>query len=179
MTMGEEERELVGRPGESSAGTNVGESAKQEAHAVAEHVRSQAKDARHKAKAKVSSTFDEQKSRMAREVGGLASALRKTAEELEGQDQHDLAVYLRSAANVTGKVGESIEGKDARDLVGSADELARREPTLLFVGAAALGFIASRAIRTAREGTEPEGIEGGEELPPRSPSPTQVVGQGI
>jgi hypothetical protein len=173
MTMGEETRESVGRPGDSSARGDVGGAAKQEAQAVAEHVRSQAKAARRKAKARASSTFDEQKGRMAREVSGLARALHKTADQLEGEDQENLAVYLRSAANVTNKVGESIEGKDARELMGSADDLARREPVLLFVGAAALGFLASRAIRAGREDAEIEPREAFE------PSSSEVVEQGI
>jgi hypothetical protein len=176
MTTGYEEQNPAGRRGESSG---VSESAKQEAHTVAEHVRSQARDAQHKAEEKVGSTFEEQKGRMARDVTGLASALRKTADELRDQDQENLAVYLRSAANVTGKVAESIEGKDMRDLVGNADDLARREPLLLFAGAAALGFLASRALRTTREVEEPEEYEGREDVEPISPSPTQVVGQGI
>ncbi len=175
MTTGYEEQNPIGpagdSPGSSSVGepAKVGESAKQEAQNVAEHVRSQAKEAGYKAQERMSSAFEEQKGRMARQATGLASALRKTADDLEGQEQENLAVYLRSAANVSDKVADSIERRDARDLLGSADDLARNQPLMVIAGAAALGFFASRAISAAREG-DSQSI---------STSPTQVVGQGI
>ncbi len=135
----------------------VSDAAKDEARVVREHMRSQAKEARDKARATAASTFEEQKGRVAHEAGGLASALRETAERLEQQNQGNLAVYVRSAANLADRVATSIEQQEYGGFASSVDRVARREPLLVFAGAAALGFLASQAIRAARE----ESYEGG------------------
>ncbi|MBC7173544.1 MAG: hypothetical protein H5U40_13975 [Polyangiaceae bacterium] len=129
----------------------IGEAAKQEAKAVADHMRTQAKDAGEKAKVAAETSFEHQKGRVAREAEGLASALRTTADQLEQQDQPTMAVYARSVANVAERVADSVSEQEFRGFVGSVDRVARRDPFVVFAGAAALGYLASRAIRAARE----------------------------
>ncbi len=166
MTMGPEYGE---RPPAGAFGGEAGrrdrervrDSARREADVVRDHVRSQARDVRQKAKARAATSFEDQKGKVAHEAGGLASALRETADRLESRDQGGLAVYVRSAANIAERVADSIEGQDFRSFSGGIDRVAREQPLVVFAGAAALGFLVSQAIRAGREDEpyEPRGFE--------------------
>jgi hypothetical protein len=148
--------------GEGPQQGQVKDTARHEAKVVRDHMKSQAREARDKARARAATSFDNQKGRVARDANDLASALRETAERLDARDQGNVAVYVRSAANIAERVAGSIEQQDYRNFAGNVDRVSRNEPLVVFAGAAALGFLASRAIRSYRE-DEQESIGGFEE----------------
>src|SRR5690606_18991540 len=118
---------------------------------VADHVRDRAKESGAKARQRAESTYVEQRSKLSRDAVGLADALRETAERLEARDQRSLSPYLRSGARVIDKAARSLEMQDFDGFVGQVDRAARREPLWVFGGAALVSFLASTAIRSARE----------------------------
>lgn len=138
-------------PSQEAQPGGVKETAKSEAKAVADHVRGRARESSAKARQKAESSFVEQRSKLSRDAGGLADALRETAERLDAREQRELSTYLRSGAKVIDRAAQSIETQDFDGFLGSVDRVARKEPLVLFAGAAMASFVASIALRSARE----------------------------
>ncbi|MHA6299759.1 hypothetical protein [Devosia sp. CAU 1758] len=104
----------------------------------------QAKGKLDEASANAKSFADNQKNLAADQLTGIASAISKVADELDGNEQQTVARYARELAQGLSNVGTQIHQRDADDLMGAAEEFGRKQP-LAFLGAAALtGFMASR-----------------------------------
>lgn len=93
---------------------------------------------------KAKSFASDQKSLAADQINGVASAITKVADELDGSDQGTVARYARDIASGLSNMGKQIENRDIDDLMGMAQDFGRKQP-VAFLGAAALaGFVASR-----------------------------------
>ena len=104
----------------------------------------QARDKMGEATAKVRSFAEEQKGLAANQISGVAEAIGKVADELEGSEQQAIARYARDLAQGLSKIGKQLKQRDTDDLVGAAESFGRSQP-VAFLGAAALaGFVASR-----------------------------------
>lgn len=103
----------------------------------------------------------EQKNLAAGQISGVASAISRVADELDGGDQQMVARYARDLASGLTKFGNGIQNKDVDDLMSMAQNFGRTQP-LAFLGAAALtGFIASRfAIASAHRRDKAQGVSG-------------------
>lgn len=125
--------------------------AKHDLDAIAQQARADVKDLGHEAKAQVSKATDkakgfasDQKDLAAGQINGVAAAITKVADELDGTDQQVVARYARDLASGLSGVGKTIEERDVDDLMGLAQDFGRQQP-VAFLGAAALaGFVASR-----------------------------------
>lgn len=125
--------------------------AKSDLDAVAEQAKADAKVLGHEARRKVSEATDGaksfaagQKELAAGQINGVAAAIGKVADELEGTDQQVVARYARDIASGLSNFGNTIETRDVDDLLGMAQDFGREQP-VAFLGAAALaGFVASR-----------------------------------
>lgn len=96
------------------------------------------------AKEKAKSFAADQKDLAAAQISGIASAIGKVADELNGSDQQTVGRYARDLANGVASLGRTVENRDVDDLMGLAQDFGRRQP-VAFLGAAALaGFVASR-----------------------------------
>ena len=85
----------------------------------------------------------DQKNLAAEQIGGVASAIFKVADELE-DEQATTARYARDLASGLERFGKTVNGRSVDELVGLAQDFGRTQP-LAFLGAAALaGFMASR-----------------------------------
>lgn len=129
----------------------VTDKAKQDLEAVTERaaadVRELGKQANEKvgeAKEKAKSFASDQKDLAAGQINGVASAITRVADELDGSDQQTIARYARDLAAGLSSMGSTIENRDVDDLMGLAQDFGRKQP-VAFLGAAALaGFVASR-----------------------------------
>lgn len=129
----------------------VTEKAKEEFDAVAHRAAEDVKDLQHKAKEQVDaatekakSFADDQKTLAAGQINGVASAITKVADQLDGSDQATVARYARDLASGLSGLGKTVEDRNVDDLIGLAQDFGRKQP-LAFLGAAALaGFVASR-----------------------------------
>lgn len=120
------------------------DAAKTQAGHDIEELGHQARDKMGEATAKVRSFAEDQKDLAANQIAGLAGAIGKVADELEGSDQQAIARYARDLAQGLSKVGTQLKQRDTDDLVGAAESFGRSQP-VAFLGAAALaGFVASR-----------------------------------
>ena len=93
---------------------------------------------------KAKSFAGDQKDLAAGQISGVAAAITKVADELDGSEQPTVARYARDLAAGLSSVGKTIESRDVDDLMGMAQDFGRKQP-VAFLGAAALaGFVASR-----------------------------------
>lgn len=129
----------------------VTDRAKQDLDAVTQRAAEDVREIGHLAKEKVGEAADkaksfaaDQKDLAAGQISGVAAALTKVADELDGSDQQTVAHYARDLAAGLSSMGKTIESKDVDDLMGLAQDFGRKQP-VAFLGAAALaGFVASR-----------------------------------
>ena len=130
---------------------SAAETAKTELDAIAQKAAAEVSNLKQQAGAqiqdateKAKSFASEQKDFAAGQITGVASAIDRVAEELEGNDQQMVARYARDLASGLTKFGDTVQNKDVDDLLGMAQSFGRSQP-LAFLGAAALaGFVASR-----------------------------------
>lgn len=131
--------------------SNVTEKAKQDLDAVTQRAAEDVRELGHQAGAKVGEATEkaksfaaDQKELAAGQINGLAAAITKVADELDGSDQQTVARYARDLASGLSNVGKTIQDRDVDDLMGLAQDFGRKQP-VAFLGAAALaGFMASR-----------------------------------
>ncbi|QYO76064.1 hypothetical protein [Devosia salina] len=120
------------------------DAAKSQARQDVEELGRQAKDKMGEATANARSFAEDQKDLAANQITGVADAIRRVADELEGNDQQTIARYARDLAQGLSKVGSEVQQRDTDDLMGAAESFGRSQP-VAFLGAAALtGFVASR-----------------------------------
>lgn len=129
----------------------VTDKAKHDLDAVTQRAAADVREIGHQAKEKVGEATDkaksfaaDQKDLAAGQINGIAAAITKVADELDGSDQQTVARYARDLAAGLSNMGKTIENKDVDDLMGLAQDFGRKQP-VAFLGAAALaGFVASR-----------------------------------
>jgi hypothetical protein len=98
--------------------------------------------------------FEKQKGTALGELDGVASALRKAGSELG--DSSGMAGKLVSAiADRVESAGQSLNGKELGDVVDDLERFARRNPATFISGAIAVGFIASRFLKSSASAVPP------------------------
>ena len=97
------------------------------------------------------SLVDQQKESAASAVGGWAEALRQTARNLEEREQPAAGRYVDWAADGVERFSRSLREQELDQLVHQAEQFARRQPALFLGGAVALGFVASRFLKSSAE----------------------------
>jgi hypothetical protein len=108
--------------------------------AIKEEAQSQFADATEKAKGFVG----EQKDVAGDQLGTVANAISKVADEL--QDQPVVAEYAHDLADGIRRVSDTVKNNNVDELLAMAEDFGRTQP-VAFLGAAALaGFVASRFV---------------------------------
>ncbi len=91
---------------------------------------------------------DDAKTDVAKEVKGVAKALRRASEELRGGSAQERTIGQISTS--LADVSDAIRDKDLGEMVQMASKIARDNPFLFLGGAALLGFAASRYAKATR-----------------------------
>ena len=91
---------------------------------------------------------NEKKAAAAAQIGGLASALRKTAEELD-RSEIPLGNYVERAAESLEDFSESIKERDFGDLLADLEGMARQYPAMFLGSAIIVGFMLVRFLKTS------------------------------
>jgi hypothetical protein len=125
----------------------VMDQAKKAANQIASDVTEQAKE-------KVNATIDAQREKAAGSLGGVADALRQGGRALREHDTTTPAEYVDRAAEQIERIGDYVRSRTLGQLVGDAEEFARREPAIFFGGAFALGLIATRFLKSSEPGPD-------------------------
>ena len=152
----------------------MNEQTQQEMREKAQEVRQKVNQKTHqvadKAKRKAGEAFDGQKSRAVGELDHLASALRQTSDNLRQQGGSSIAVDITERlASGLERVSDRIEGKQLEEIFRDIENLARRNPAVVYGTAAVIGFLAIRFFKSSgRDAASPVR---------RSARPTDVAGR--
>lgn len=129
---------------------------------VVNDVKASAGQAFDQAKEKVSEVADqaqktaksqlaERKDQVADGMDSVAAALRKTSEELEGQDTGPVGGYVNKAANFLSDISHHVRQNDVDQLLHQVEGFARREPAIALGSAFAIGVIAARFLKSSNQ----------------------------
>ena len=90
--------------------------------------------------------LEDQKQRTAERVSGMAEAVRCAAQSLDRSENRAIARYADQAADRIEDFSGLIRERQWSEIVADTEDLARRQPTLFALGAAAIGFLAGRLL---------------------------------
>jgi hypothetical protein len=121
-----------------NGGSGIADKAQQTASNVANVAREQVTT-------RVTEKVNDQKTRAAASIGGIASALRDGS-----LDQNELlSDYVSRAADGLESATSYFRDKDLGEIVDDVERFARREPALFIGGAFALGLLAARFLKSS------------------------------
>jgi hypothetical protein len=106
-----------------------------------------AEDAKRQGRAKL----DSGKQTAADQTEKLANAVERAAQELGGGEQQSLADYAGQLASSMRSLAENLRGRSIDELLRETQQLARKNPTLFFVGSVAVGVAVSRFLKASSE----------------------------
>jgi hypothetical protein len=121
------------------------------AQEIGERIQHEAQRLTQQAKDQGQAMFQDQKSAMAEQVSGLASALHNTAEQLKTQDQSAIAQYTQQAAEGLQHFSQTLKDRDLGSLMSHVENFARQQPGAFIGSAALLGFMAARFLKSSAE----------------------------
>jgi hypothetical protein len=121
------------------------------AQEIGERIQHEAQRLTQQAKDQGQAMFQDQKSAMAEQVSGLASALHNTAEHLKTQDQSAMAQYTQQAAEGLQRFSQTLKDRDLGSLMSQVENFARHQPGAFIGSAALLGFMAARFLKSSAE----------------------------
>jgi hypothetical protein len=145
-----------GGTGSASSGGDGGivDSAKQTAGQMVDSAKNTAGQVVDKVKDQATSRADEQRQTVASGFEAVAHAFRGMGDGLRNQDQGPVAQYAaelgHAAAGQVDRLANYLRGRDVRQIVNDTEDLARRSPGMFLGGAFAIGFVASRFLKSSR-----------------------------
>jgi hypothetical protein len=92
-----------------------------------------------------------QQQRLAATLNTVAMALHDASREMRGQDEATFADYVDTAANQVERFAGMLREQDVNQLIYATERFARRRPALFLGVAFALGFAATRFLRSSSQ----------------------------
>lgn len=114
-----------------------------------QEVRHRTEDLADKAGQTAKQQVDRRKEQAASRLGHVSGALRSTSDHLRDEDEPSIAEYVDKAAVQLDRFVGYLDEKSAEDLLHDTRQLARRDPALFLGGAAVLGLIGARFLRSS------------------------------
>lgn len=115
----------------------------------AQQVQQKAMETKQQTRERVRQQFDERSSQGGRQLTDTASALRRTAEQLRGDQQEQPAKMLDAIAERADQLGRYLNSSDGDRLLRDVERFARRQPWVVAGGTAVLGFFAARFMKAS------------------------------
>jgi len=100
---------------------------------------------------KIETTITEQKTRAAGTLSGVAASLMTSSQQMRSDGQEDVSRYIEKAADQVDRFANYLQSADVQEVVGRVEGFARRQPAAFMAGAFAVGFLASRFLKSSRE----------------------------
>ncbi|HYC33345.1 MAG TPA: hypothetical protein VEB59_13725 [Gemmatimonadales bacterium] len=126
---------------------------------VKDQVVDQAKSTFRQARDQATSSLADSRRQAADQVGGLASALHSAGEHLRGEQQERIAGLADSFADQVDQVASYLRDVDFQRVARDVEDLARRQPALVFGAAFALGLIGARFLKSSERRSDVEEFE--------------------
>jgi hypothetical protein len=101
------------------------------------------------ARQQATSQFSLQQQRFAGTLNTVATALHDASRELRKQDETPIADYVDSAASQVEQFANTLREQNLEQLMNTTAQFARRQPALFLGAAFALGFAATRFIKSS------------------------------
>lgn len=146
------EQNLSGAPGQTgngSRGNEVKDQAKQQGQQLARQARQQAGELANRGSEQVKSQLANQKHEAAQRMTPIQTALRETGQQLRKQGQGPVAQYADKTADQVEQLSSYLRETDVDEMTNEVRSFARRSPALFLGGAAALGFLATRFLKSS------------------------------
>jgi hypothetical protein len=163
------------------ADTSTTDQVKEKAQEATGQVREQAQQAAEQARGRVRGEVDNRSTQAGQQVTGTASDLRSVADSLRQQGQDKPAQLAEQAAQRAERLGGYLERSDADQILRDVEDFARRQPWVVGLGAAALGFAAARFLKASsneRYQAQSAGGSAPRNLTPRPPQPNGLSPHG-
>jgi hypothetical protein len=93
------------------------------------------------------------KVRAAERVSTVAETLKSSSEDLRDRGEERVSHYVEQAAEQVERIATYLQDTDVADVVHRVERFARREPAAFMAGAFAVGFLASRLLKSSQPET--------------------------
>jgi hypothetical protein len=137
--------------GGSQGSTQVTEQAKQQTQQLARQARQQASELASRGTEQAKNQLANQKHDASQRMVPIQTALRETAQQLRKQGQGSVGQYADRAADQVERFSTYLRETDVDEIVEEVRGFARRRPGVFLGSAAALGFFATRFLKSSSE----------------------------
>ena len=140
--------------GTTGSSTQVGqatEQAKQQSLQLAQQARQQASNLASRGSEQAKSQLASQKHNASQRLTPIQSALRETAQQLRNQGQGEVGDYAEKAADQVERFSTYLRQTEVDEIMEEVRGFARRRPGLFLGSAAAVGFFATRFLKSSSE----------------------------
>lgn len=151
------EREPGGTSGQYGSNGGATEQAKQQGQQLASQARQQASELATRGGEQIKSQLANQKHEASQRMLPVQAALRETAQQLRKQGQASTASYTDSAADRVERVSGYLRETDVDEITDEVRGFARRRPAVYLSAAAALGFLATRFLKSSSQAQQGQG----------------------
>ena len=143
-------------PVESGSSTQVGnqateQQAKQQSQQLAHQARQQASNLATRASEQAKNQLANQKHNASQRLTPIQSALRESAQQLRNQGQGQVGEYAEKAADQVERFSTYLRHTEVDEIMEEVRGIARRRPGLFLGSAAAIGFFATRFLKSTSE----------------------------
>ena len=136
-------------PVESGSSSQVTEQARQQGQQLAQQARQQAGDLASRGTEQIKGQLANQKHDASQRMVPIQSALRETAQQLRRQGQGSVGQYAERAADQVERFSTYLRETDVDEIMDEVRGFARRRPALFVGSAAAVGFFATRFLKSS------------------------------
>jgi F0F1-type ATP synthase membrane subunit b/b' len=145
------EQNLGGASGQT--GNEVTQQAKQQGRQLGRQARYQADELASRGGQQVKTQLTNQKQQVAERMTPIQAALRETAQQLRKQDQASYAQYVDKASDQVERLSGYLRETDVEEMTNEVRSFARSRPVLFLGGAAILGFLSTRFLKSSSSGS--------------------------
>ncbi len=138
-------------PGGSNTGGEVTQQAKQQGQQLAQQARQQAGELATRGGEQVKSQLANQKHDASQRLTPIQVALRETAQQLRKQGQGSVAEYADKTSDQVERFSGYLRETDVDEIMDEVRGFARRRPGVFLGGTVALGFLATRFLKSSSQ----------------------------
>ena len=138
-------------PVQSESSSQATEQARQQGQQLARQARQQTSELANRGTEQLKSQLANQKHNAAQRLRPVQTALQETAQQLRNQGQGSVGQYADRAADQVERFSTYLGERDVDQIMDEVRTLARRRPGLFLGSAAAIGFFATRFLKSSSE----------------------------
>ena len=137
--------------GQSQARAENGEQGqvKEKVQDLAAKAGDQAQEAAGQAQNQVKKQLDQRSTQLGEQIGSTAGDLRSVAEELRNRDKQQPAKVADQAADKAEQIADYLKTSDGQTILRDVESFGRKQPWAVVAGGIALGFLASRFLKSS------------------------------